>query len=102
MNFTEDMNGIIKRDKNIVHLFEDTKSKVTVTQCPRITAMIIAQENNMTLQFCEKCVHANIGAASATVKYSHVKDKKDAAVMAIHECLEKYKSLTNKSWGDAK
>lgn len=100
MNYTDDLTKIANLNSNgnnkIVDIFYGHRPKVTVTQCPRITAMELAQDHNMTLQFCEKCVHANIGGASATVKYSHTIDDKTALVMVVNECLDKYKSLTNK------
>lgn len=82
------------RHKNVVDLFADLH-RVTVTQFPLVTAMKLAQEHNITLQFCPKCVHATIGAVSCTVKYSHC-DKEQAAILAVEDCIDKFNKLTGK------
>ncbi len=94
MNFEKDMKDIMRKNKNIVHLFEETL-KPKVIQCPLVTAMKLAQEHNATLQFTPKCVHATIGMTCCTVKYSHC-DKEQAAILAIEDCIYKFNKLTGK------
>jgi hypothetical protein len=89
---SEIFNSMSSRNKNIVNLFAD---RVVVTQCPLVTAMKLAQEHNVTLQFCPKCVHATIGAVSCTVKYSHC-DKEQAAILVVQDCIDKFNKLTGK------
>ena len=72
-----------------------SQGKVKVIQCPLVTAMKLAQELNITLQFCPKCVHATIGAVSCTVKYSHC-DKEQTAILAVEDCIDKFNKLTGK------
>lgn len=90
---SEIFSSMSSRNKNIVNLFAD---RVKVTQCPLVTAMKLAQEHNVTLQFCPKCVHATIGATSCTVKYSVCLDKEEAAILAVNDCIDKFNKLTGK------
>lgn len=64
------------------------------TQCPLVTAMKLAQEHNVTLEFCPKCVHATIGYTCSTIQYAHVKDKDTAALMAVEECIDRFNQLS--------
>lgn len=77
---------------NVINLTKQ-KHEVKVIQCPLVTAMKLAQEHNITLQFCPKCVHATIGAVSCTVKYSHC-DKEQAAILAVQDCIDRFNKLT--------
>jgi len=72
------------------------QNKVTVTQCPLVTAMQMAKKHNVTLQFCTACVHANIGHASSTVKWADVKNEDEAVILAVQDCIDKFNKLTGK------
>ncbi len=70
------------------------KHEVKAFQCQVYAAWKDAAEHNLTIQFCEKCVHASKHGASATVKYSKAEDKDHALVQAVNECLDKFNKLT--------
>ena len=78
---------------NIIEL-NKPKHEVNVIQCRVFTAWRDAAEHNLTIQFCNACVHASKQGASATVKYSKAEDKDHALVQAVNECLDKFNKLT--------
>lgn len=78
---------------NIIDLHKP-KHEINVFNCKVFTAWRDAMDNNLTIQFCEKCVHASKQGASATVKYSKSEDKDHALVQAVNECLDKFNKLT--------
>ncbi len=90
---SEIFNSMSSRNKNIVNLFAD---RIKVIQCPLVTAMKLAKQHNVTLQFCTACVHANIGHASATVKWSDVKNEDEAVILAVEDCIDKFNKLTGR------
>lgn len=59
-------------------------------------ALSLALDHNVTIQPCEKCVHATIGMTCCTVKYSHTKTKDDAALLAVQDCIDAFNKLTGK------
>lgn len=78
---------------NVVDIIKP-KHEVNVFNCAVFTAWRDAMDNNLTIQFCNACVHASKQGASATVKYSKAEDKDHALVQAVNECLDKFNKLT--------
>ena len=59
-----------------------------------LSAIRLARENNITLEFHPKSVCATKERHSSLIKYAQCKNQDEATILAIEDCLERFNFLT--------